>query len=241
MDILPAIDLLDGRCVRLIQGRYDRVITYERDPVEVAHGFQRDGARWVHVIDLDGARSGAIANLDALRRIAETGLNVQFGGGIRDEATICQALDAGAQRVIIGTRALEDMDWFRTVAHSDDFRGRVALGLDARMGKLAVRGWTHQTTQTAVELAERVADWPLAAIVYTDIGRDGMLLGPNVEAIRTLASVARVPVIASGGVTELEDIRRLKEAGVAGVVIGRAIYEQMIALTDALRLARGDS
>ncbi len=240
MDILPAIDLLEGRCVRLIQGRYDRVITYERDPVEVARGFQHDGARWVHVIDLDGARSGTIANLDALRRIAETGLNVQFGGGIRDEASIRAALEAGAQRVIIGTRALEDMDWFRTVAHGDDFRGRVALGLDARMGKLAVRGWTRQTTQTAVEVAERVADWPLAAIVYTDIGRDGMLLGPNVESIRTLASVARVPVIASGGVTELEDIRRLREAGVAGVVIGRAIYEQMIALTDALRLARGE-
>lgn len=241
MDILPAIDLLEGRCVRLIQGRYDRVITYERDPVEVAGAFQQAGARWVHVIDLDGARSGRIANLQALRRIAETGLKVQFGGGIRDEATIREALAAGAQRVIIGTRALEDFEWFRGVVHGDDFRGRIALGLDARMGKLAVRGWTEQTTRTAVEVAERVADWPLAAIVYTDIGRDGMLLGPNLEAIRTLASVSRVPVIASGGVSELEDVRRLKEAGVVGVVIGRAIYEQMIGLDEALRVARGAS
>ena len=241
MDILPAIDLLEGRCVRLIQGRYDRVITYERDPVEVARGFQQDGACWVHVIDLDGARAGRLANLHALQRIAATGLNVQFGGGIRDEQTIRDALAAGARRVIIGTRALEDPDWFREVVHSDEFRGHIALGLDARMGKLAVRGWTEQTTQTAVELAERVADWPLDAIVYTDIGRDGMLLGPNVEAIRSLAGVSRVPVIASGGVTELEDIRRLKDAGVVGVVIGRAIYEQMIELREALRLARGAS
>jgi len=241
MDILPAIDLLEGRCVRLIQGRYDRVITYERDPVEVARGFQRDGAEWVHVVDLDGARAGWIANLDALRRIAATGLKVQFGGGIRDEETIRRALEAGAQRVIIGTRALEDFEWFRGVVGSEDFRGRIALGLDARMGKLAVRGWTEQTTRTAVEVAERVADWPLAAIVYTDIGRDGMLLGPNVEAIRTLAGVSRVPVIASGGVTELEDVHRLRQAGVAGVVIGRAIYEDMIALADALRTARGES
>jgi len=238
MDIIPAIDLLEGKCVRLIQGRYDRVIPYEKDPVEVAREFCRDGAAWLHIIDLEGARDGRIANLEGLQRIvAATHARVQFGGGVRDESAIRAALDAGAERVIVGTRALEDWDWFRVVAHDSKCAGRLALGLDARQGKLAIHGWTRETERTALDVAEAVAEWPLAAIVYTDIGRDGMLLGPNVEAIRSVASFSKVPVIASGGVTDLGDVRELSRLSLSGVVIGRAIYEGALQVRDALSIA----
>jgi len=239
MEILPAIDLLEGKCVRLIQGRYDRVIDYESDPLDVATRFRAAGATWLHVVDLDGARDGKVSNLNSVRRIArETGANVEFGGGVRDEATIQAALDAGAQRVIVGTRALEDWEWFRDVVHQPKYVNRIALGLDARLGKLAVRGWTHETERTAVGVAEAVADWPLATIVYTDIARDGLMLGPNIDAIRLLASHSTVPAIASGGVTDLDDVRRLAALELAGIVIGRALYEEAIDLKDALHVVR---
>ncbi|MFQ5807261.1 MAG: 1-(5-phosphoribosyl)-5-[(5-phosphoribosylamino)methylideneamino]imidazole-4-carboxamide isomerase [Phycisphaerae bacterium] len=239
MEILPAIDLLGGKCVRLVQGRYDRVIEYERDPVEVANGFREVGATWLHVVDLQGARCGQINNLEALTRIAGTGARVEFGGGVRDEEAIQAALDAGAERVIIGTRALEDWQWFKSVVHRAQFLNRVSLGLDARLGKLAIHGWTRDTQRTAIELAEEVADWPLATICYTDIGRDGMLLGPNIRAIRALGSVSAVPVVAAGGVTDLEDVRRLAQLDLEGIVIGRAIYEESLDLKDVLGVAHG--
>ncbi len=237
MQILPAIDLLGGKCVRLVQGRYDRVIEYERDPVEVAQRFRESGATWVHVVDLEGARDGRIANLDALQRIASCGLKVQFGGGLRDEASIAQALQAGATRVIVGTRALEDWEWFRALCLQPALSERICLGLDARLGKLAVHGWRREMQRTAADVAEAVAGWPLAAIVYTDIGRDGMLLGPNIEAIRALVSVASTPVIASGGVTDVNDIRALLEIRLLGAVVGRALYEGTIDLREVITLA----
>jgi phosphoribosylformimino-5-aminoimidazole carboxamide ribotide isomerase len=239
MEILPAIDLLQGKCVRLVQGRYDRVIDYESDPLDVARRFCAAGATWLHVIDLDGARDGKVANIGSLRKVVEqTQARVEFGGGVRDEETIRAALEAGAARVIVGTRALEDTDWFRGVVHKPDYVNRIALGLDARLGRLATRGWTCDTERTAVSVAEAVADWPLANIVYTDIGRDGLLLGPNVEAIRLMASRSTVPVIASGGVTDLDDVRRLAGLNLAGIVIGRALYEETLELGEALRVAR---
>lgn len=239
MEILPAIDLYEGKCVRLIQGRYDRIIQYERDPVEVAMSFRDAGASWLHVIDLEGARSGKLANLDALRRIVKrSGLKVEFGGGVRDEGAIEAALAVGASRVIIGTRALEDWEWFQRTARSGEYATRIALGLDARQGRLAVHGWTRETQRTAAEVAESVAGLALAAIVYTDIGRDGLLLGPNIEAIRSMASVSSVPVIASGGVTDVDDIARLRALNIVGVVVGRALYEGTIDLSDAIAAAR---
>jgi phosphoribosylformimino-5-aminoimidazole carboxamide ribotide isomerase len=238
MEILPAIDLLGGKCVRLVQGRYDRVIEYERDPVEVANSFLEAGAEWLHVVDLQGARCGEIVNLDALRRIAETTARIEFGGGVRDADAVRAALDAGATRVIIGTRALEDWGWFKSVVHERDFLNKISLGLDARQGKLATHGWTKVTDRTAIEVAEEVAHWPLATICYTDIGRDGMLLGPNVNAIRALGASSVVPVVAAGGVTDLEDVRRLAQLSLEGVVIGRAIYEDALDLSDALAIAR---
>ncbi len=241
MHILPAIDLLHGKCVRLVQGRYDRVIEYEDDPVAVARRFLDQGATWLHVVDIQGARIGDIANLDALEKLARTGAQIEFGGGVRDEQAIQTALDAGATRVIIGTRALEDWDWFREVVHQPRFIQKISLGLDARLGKLATHGWTRETEKTAPELAQEVSDWPLATICYTDIGRDGMLLGPNIDAIRDLAAVSAVPVVASGGVTDLDDVRRLAQINLEGVVIGRAIYEETISLPEAIRIAQGQS
>ncbi len=239
MEILPAIDLLGGKCVRLIQGRYDRVIDYERDPLEVAGRFRAAGATWIHVVDLDGARNGVIRNFDPLRQIvSQTGAKVQFGGGVRDEAAIEAALAAGAERVIIGTRALQDWAWFESVASKPMYAGRIALGLDARLGKLAVQGWTRDTDKSAVDVAKSVAGWPLATIVYTDIGRDGLLLGPNIKAIATMASASPVPVTAAGGVSDLEDVRRLAELDLVGLVIGRAFYEGALELKDALAIAR---
>lgn len=239
MDILPAIDLRAGRCVRLLQGNYERQIDYSDDPVAQARQFEAAGARWLHVVDLDGAREGRLHNLDVIAAIIRsTGLHVEVGGGIRDELTIRSLLDCGAARVVVGTRALEDWDWFRAIAHRDDFAHRLALGLDSRAGRLAVRGWTQVTERTAVQVAEAVADWPLAAIIYTDIGRDGMLLGPNMEGVRSLAEASRVPVIASGGVTDIGDVRRLAQLPILGIIIGRAIYERQLDLAEALRVAQ---
>lgn len=238
MDVLPAIDLLGGKCVRLLQGRYDRVIDYESDPLGVARQFRSAGAEWLHVVDLDGARNGRIANLTILEQIVkETGARVQFGGGVRDEFAINAALRAGAQRVIVGTRALEDWNWFEAVVHHPEYARRIALGLDARLGKLAVHGWTHETEQAAVDVARATAGWPLAAIVYTDIAYDGLLLGPNLQAIEKLAATSPTVVIASGGVSDLEDVRRLVQMKLAGIVIGRAIYERAIDLKEALAAA----
>jgi phosphoribosylformimino-5-aminoimidazole carboxamide ribotide isomerase len=205
----------------------------------VAQRFRQAGAAWLHVIDLEGARNGRVSNIRALRdTVKQTGVRVQFGGGIRDEPSIQAALEAGAERVIVGTRALEDWDWFQMVVHKPDYAGRIALGLDARLGKLAVHAWTKQTERVATDVAKAVEGWPLATIVYTDIGRDGLLLGPNIKAIELLASVSSVPVIASGGVSDVEDVRRLAQVKLAGVVIGRAIYEGAIELKEALAVGR---
>jgi len=240
MDILPAIDLRGGKCVRLLQGDYARQIDYADDPVAVAARFEQAGATWLHVVDLDGAREGRPRNLPTIRRLIErTALRVEVGGGLREVDAIESLIDAGASRCIVGTKALEDRAWLTDLVHRPKCREHIALGLDARDGRLAVRGWTEQMNETAAEVAQRVTDWPLAAIIYTDISRDGMLQGPNIEATHALARVSAVPVIASGGVTRIEDVRRLAELPLGGIIIGRAIYEQQIDLADAIRAASG--
>jgi len=237
MDILPAIDLRNGRCVRLLQGNYERQIDYGDDPVAQARHFESVGAKWLHVVDLDGARDGRLRNLDVITAIIrQTSLKVQVGGGIRDDSSVADLFAAGAARVVIGTRALEDWDWFRGIVHAPGHEQRIALGLDARGGKLAVRGWTHVTERNPADVAESVRGWPLGAIVYTDIARDGMLLGPNLDAMRALAEVSPIPVIASGGVTDIADVRRLAALPIAGIIIGRALYEKQLDLAEALRL-----
>lgn len=242
MYILPAIDIRDGKCVRLLQGDYARQIDYADDPVAVAAEFEQAGASWVHVVDLDGAREGRAVNLPTISRILQnTKLRVEVGGGLRDVETIERLFEAGASRCVVGTKALEDWDWFEALVQRPACRERIALGLDAREGRLAVRGWTEETQQTAIQMAERVAHWPLAAIIYTDIGRDGMLLGPNLEATKDLAEYSSIPVIASGGVTDIEDVRRLSALPLLGMIIGRAIYEKQLDLAEAVRIAQGAS
>ncbi|HOA74456.1 MAG TPA: 1-(5-phosphoribosyl)-5-[(5-phosphoribosylamino)methylideneamino]imidazole-4-carboxamide isomerase [Phycisphaerae bacterium] len=242
MDILPAIDLREGKCVRLLQGDYNQQIEYSNDPVAVARQFEQAGARWLHVVDLDGAREGSVRNLPVIEGILKaTNLKLEVGGGLRDTATIEKLLNAGVQRCVVGTQALEDWPWFERLVHTPAMKGKIALGLDTRQGKVAVRGWTEERRETALQIAERVADWPLAAIIYTDIGRDGMLLGPNMEATKVLAQVCPVPIIASGGVTDIEDVKRLVQLPLLGIIIGRAIYEKQLDLAEAVKIAASAS
>jgi phosphoribosylformimino-5-aminoimidazole carboxamide ribotide isomerase len=236
MDIIPAIDLRDGKCVRLIQGRYDRQITYREDPVEQAKQFHADGARWLHVVDLDGAKLGRPVNTKIISAIAKTGLlKVEVGGGLRHEASIRQLLDMGVARVIIGTKAISDFEWFSEMARM--FKNRIVLGLDARGGTVATHGWTENSAQGMLAFAIEADKLPLAAIIYTDIARDGMLSGPDIERTGLLVDAVHLPVIASGGVKEAEDIHKLKPIGVAGVIVGRSLYEGTITLPDALEAA----
>ncbi len=235
MDIFPAIDLRDGKCVRLIQGDYQRQIDYSQDPVAQARLFKTDGARWLHVVDLDGARDGQHFNLDTLLAIRQaTDLHMQVGGGIRNERAVQNLMQIGIDRVVIGTRALQSPDWFRSVVGR--YPERIVLGLDARDGKIATHGWTQTSEITVEDMAQRVNDWPLAAIVYTDISRDGMLTGPNVEATRRLAESCSVPVIASGGVGEQDHIRQLAQLPLAGIIIGRALYDNKFTLAEAIAI-----
>ncbi len=237
MDVIPAIDLMDGKCVRLIQGRYDQQIKYKDDPVEQAREFHADGAAWLHVVDLDGAKAGWPVNAETIAAIVGLGLlRVEVGGGIRDGTSIKQLLDIGVTRVIIGTKAVDDFEWFSRMAQQ--FPGRLVLGLDARGSTVATHGWIEGTNQDLLEFAVKADALPLTAMIYTDISRDGMLSGPNIERTQTLVGTVRTPVVASGGVREADDIRKLKPVGVAGVIVGRSLYEGTLTLKDALIAAR---
>ena len=237
MDVIPAIDLRDGKVVRLIQGQYDKQITYKDDPAEQARLFFADGARWLHVVDLDGAKAGKPVNTASIEAIAKLDLlQVEVGGGLRDEASIAQLLDMGVTRVIIGTKAVSDFDWFQRMA--EKFADQLVLGIDARGSMVATHGWLEDSRQTVLEFAAKADQLPLAAIIYTDIAKDGMLTGPNIERTQELAQAVKTPVVASGGVKEVEDIRKLNPIGVAGVIAGRSLYEGTLTLKDALAAAR---
>jgi phosphoribosylformimino-5-aminoimidazole carboxamide ribotide isomerase len=233
MDVIPAIDLRDGKVVRLLQGQYDRQITYGHDPAEQARQFHANGAKWLHVVDLDGAKAGRPVNTRAIAGIAALGLlQFEVGGGIRDETSIRELLELGVTRVIIGTKAVSDFPWFREMA--EKFKGQIVLGLDARDSLVATHGWLEGSEKTVLEFAAQADRLPLAAIIYTDIAKDGMLCGPNIERTKSLVEAVRTPVIASGGVKEVEDIRRLAPIGVAAVIVGRSLYEGTLTLRDAL-------
>ncbi len=234
MLVIPAIDLLQGKCVRLIQGEYHRKINYEDDPVKQARQFLDAGAQWVHIIDLEGAKVGRPVNTAAVEAIAALKeLKIQLGGGIRDEQSIRQMLDMGAERVIIGTKAVGDFEWFSRMVHA--FEGKIALALDARGSKVATHGWTQESHQSLLEFATRAAALPLAAIIYTDITKDGMLAGPNFERTKALVEAVDVPVIAAGGVKDIEDIKKLAELGLEAVVVGRSLYEGTLDLAEAIK------
>ena len=238
MQIWPAIDLRGGKCVRLRQGDYSRETVYGDDPVEAARRWVGEGATCLHLVDLDGARDGTIVNLKAIEAIvAAAGVPCELGGGIRDEVAIERLLKTGLSRLVIGTRALKEPDWFREVARR--FPRQLALGIDAKQGLVATDGWLETSSQRAIDLAQQFAREPIAAIIYTDIARDGMLSGPNLDAMQEMNDAVEVDVVASGGVTNADDVRNLAKLGMAGCIIGRALYEGTLTLGDALVAAKG--
>jgi phosphoribosylformimino-5-aminoimidazole carboxamide ribotide isomerase len=232
MQVIPAIDLRGGRCVRLRQGDYDRETIFGDDPAAMAAKWESEGATRIHLVDLDGAKEGRPVNVEAVRSIlAAVKVPCQLGGGVRDEATIAAWLDAGLDRVIVGTRALQDPPWFRSMVAK--YPGRLTLGLDAKDGRVATGGWLDVSSVDATALALQFDDLPLAAVIYTDIARDGMLEGPNLETTESLAKALKTPVTASGGVGELEDLARLATLPVEAVIVGRALYEGRFRLSEA--------
>jgi len=236
MYIIPAIDLREGKCVRLIQGDYHRQINYEDDPVQQARRFFEAGAHWLHMIDLEGAKVGRPVNTDAISAVAELGLfKIEVGGGLRDEASIKQLLEIGIERVIVGTKAVSDFAWFSEMA--EKFAGRIVLGLDARGSTVATHGWTQDGSRSLLEFAAQAAKLPLAAIIYTDISKDGMMAGPNFDRTRALIEAVDVPVVASGGVTSVDDIKKLAESGADAAIVGRSLYEGALSLADAIMAA----
>ena len=235
MHILPSIDIREGQVVRLARGDYDRQTTYGEDPAAVARAFVEAGAEWIHVVDLDAARTGELKNLAPIRAICQSvKARIEMGGGARSEEAIESILAAGVSRVVVGSQALKDWDWFEQFVERSAEPERIALGLDARQGKLAVHGWTRQTELDALDVAGRTRNWPLGAIVYTDISRDGMLDGVNIPATREVVEATSVPVIASGGVSSMDDLWDCKRAGCAGAIVGRAYYEGKIDLARAI-------
>jgi phosphoribosylformimino-5-aminoimidazole carboxamide ribotide isomerase len=239
MQFFPAIDVRDGKCVRLQQGDYSKETVYGGDPLSVAKEFEADGAPWIHVVDLDAARTGRPENRDVVAQIASSvGVPVQSGGGIRDEFSAEALLDAGITRIVIGTAALEQPRLVRRLAQRHP--GRIAVGLDARSGEAAVRGWTEGSGVTVLEAIEWFADAGVAAFIVTDIARDGMLTGPDIEGLARVLDATSADVIASGGVGSLDDLRGLRAlegAGgrsLAGVIVGKAIYEGVFSVADAL-------
>jgi phosphoribosylformimino-5-aminoimidazole carboxamide ribotide isomerase len=240
MILFPAIDLKDGVCVRLEQGDMARATVFNRDPAAQANIFEEEGFKHLHIVDLDGAFAGKPMNATAVDHILETvGLCVQLGGGIRDMATIEAWLDKGVNRVIIGTAAVRDPALVKEAARK--FPQRVAVGLDARDGKVAVDGWAETSELSALEIAKRFEDAGVAAIIYTDIARDGLLKGLNLDATIALADAISIPVVASGGLASIDDVKQLLEpraAKLQGAIAGRALYDGRLDAGEALRMVR---
>ncbi|MFZ2089678.1 MAG: 1-(5-phosphoribosyl)-5-[(5-phosphoribosylamino)methylideneamino]imidazole-4-carboxamide isomerase [Desulfobaccales bacterium] len=242
MIIFPAIDIRGGRCVRLVQGRADQETVYGHDPAAMGQRWQAEGAAWLHVVDLDGAFGARPKNLEVIRRLRKNvAIPIQLGGGIRSLDTMAAYIDEGIDRLILGTVILKDPDLVSKALTA--YPGRIALGLDAKNGLLAVEGWTETTSRTAAEVARELAPLNPAAIIYTDISRDGVKRGVNLEATRALAQAVDTPVIASGGVSSLDDIKALlplEPLGVIGVITGKALYDGNLDLKEAIRVAQGN-
>jgi phosphoribosylformimino-5-aminoimidazole carboxamide ribotide isomerase len=241
MTIYPAIDIKSGRCVRLIQGLADQETVYAEDPVAVAADFKHSGSAWVHVVDLDGAFAGEPANLGAVQAIVSTGLKVQLGGGLRTRAAVDRAIQAGVHRVVIGTRAAESISFVSELVEA--YGDKIAVGIDAKDGRVAVKGWVITTNHGAVDFACSMDAIGVSTLIYTDIGTDGMLIGPNYEAQETLARAVKAQVIASGGVSQLADVVRLNELSLRirnlhGVIIGKALYEKRLTLGEAMAVVK---
>jgi len=238
MIVIPAIDLKNGKCVRLSQGDMHRETVYSLDPAETALQWRAMGARRLHIVDLDGAVGGTPHNREAIRRIrAAVDMHIELGGGIRDLDTITAYLDDGIDSVILGTAAIKDPQLRRTAC--EQYPGRIIIGIDARDGMVSVQGWTETTATSAVDFARELDPAAVAAIIFTDISRDGMLTGPNIESTVALARSVSIPVIASGGISSLNDIRRLQEVescGIMGAITGRALYTGDLDLAECIAI-----
>lgn len=236
MDVIPAIDLLNGACVRLYQGDYTRSQVFNDNPVEVALQWARQGATLLHIVDLDGAKTGQVVNYQAISQIVQSvPVRVQVGGGLRDFFSVANLLSLGVHRVILGTVAVEEPTLVAQLCQ--EFPGQIVVGIDARNGKVATRGWLETSEVLATDLAKQMQQLGAAAIIYTDIHRDGTLSGPNLAALRELASAISIPIIASGGVSSITDLLSLlalEPSGVSGVIVGRALYTGDIALNEAI-------
>ncbi len=231
MQIYPAIDLRGGQCVRLRQGDYAQETVFGADPAAMGRRWVDDGATYLHLVDLDGAKEGRPVNGASVRAIVQaSGAPCQFGGGLRSREHIAEALGWGVARVIIGTKALQSPQWLESMCA--EFPGKIVLGIDAKNGRVATQGWLAVSELAALDLARKLEHLALAALVYTDISRDGMMQGANVDAMAEMAAAVPIPVIASGGVTTLDDIRRLAAAGLAGCIVGRALYEGHLSLRE---------
>jgi phosphoribosylformimino-5-aminoimidazole carboxamide ribotide isomerase len=240
MIIIPAIDLKDGKCVRLLQGKKEEVTVYSNDPVSMAEHWARLGAELLHVVDLDGAFSGEQKNfskIEAIRKAID--IPIEVGGGIRDMERINKLFALGVERVIIGTKAAQDPDMIKRA--SDNFPDRVLAGIDAKDGKVAIKGWEEVTELGAIEFAIEMERAGAAGVIYTDISRDGMLTGPNIDAMSRMAEALQIPVIASGGVSKLDDIKDLmKVKKLWGVITGKALYSGSLDINEAIRFSKGE-
>jgi phosphoribosylformimino-5-aminoimidazole carboxamide ribotide isomerase len=240
VQIWPAIDLLGGKCVRLEQGDYARDTVFDENPARIARRWFEEGAEFLHCVDLDGAKSGSIVNETAIRGIIDVahGHPIQLGGGVRDEATIERLLKLGLSRLVVGTAALRNPEWFATMCQR--YRGHMVLGVDARDGMVATQGWLDVSTTPAHELIDRIGQitTDCVAVVYTDIARDGMLEGPNLESFEHVQSNSPFPVIASGGVTTMDDVRALISLNAAGAIIGKALYVSRLQLPRVLEISK---
>jgi phosphoribosylformimino-5-aminoimidazole carboxamide ribotide isomerase len=236
MEVIPAIDLLAGRCVRLYQGDYEQSQVFSENPLEIALQWQSLGATRLHLVDLDGAKEGTTVNLDVIAKIVKNlNIPVQVGGGLRDRTSVERLFNLGVERAIVGTVAVENPELVEELCHA--FPHQIAVGIDARNGKVATKGWLETSTVEATDLAKRISD-KAAAIIYTDISRDGTLVGPNIEALKQLAQVTNIPVIASGGISSLTDLLSLlslESLGVNGVIVGKAIYTGKVDLKEAIQ------
>ncbi len=238
MIIFPAIDIKDGKVVRLFQGRFDEVTEYSGDPVVVAKNWQQKGAQWLHVVDLDGAKTGKMQNIDVIIAIAKkVSIPVQVGGGIRIREDIQRLIDGGVERVILGTRVISDRNFL--VEMLALWKKKIAVSLDCADGFVAQRGWTESSNVKAADFVNGLAGLNLACLIYTDIVRDGMLTGPDIVGLRALLSMTEIPIIASGGVASIEDLKKLRALepeGLLGAIVGKAIYEGRVNLEEAIRV-----
>ena len=238
MIIFPAIDIKDGKVVRLLQGKFDEVTEYAQDPLIIAKAFEDKGAKWIHVIDLDGAQTGTMRNQDIIIKIAQSvSIPIQVGGGIRSKKSIAQLIEGGVGRVVLGTKAIEDRNFLAEMISK--WKDKIAVSLDCADGFVATHGWKETSEIKALDLVKELEQIGLTCLIYTDIATDGMLTGPNFKSLDALCEATKIPIIASGGISNIEDIKKLltfKEKGIIGAITGKAVYEGKLDLKEALSI-----